>query len=425
LFGGNRIGYIGGTSYPSDARDVYHRWRDGEQLLEGPHVCEFEDALKDYYGGLDVITFGAGRVALYAILKAMNLREGGEVILPGYTCVVTSSAIRYAGLRPVYVDVSVRDFNMLPELAEKAVTPRTQAILAQHTFGIPCDMDMLLDISKRFGIPLIEDGAHAIGARWDQQLVGKFGYAGFFSTQATKMLSTERGGYAVTVDKNLSGRIREIQKEAGYASTKEERACLLRWCYRAAFSSRAIFSPQLQLFECLVQKLRIPWVYDILGYDREEYQCALEGNRPRNYPSRLTNLMAYAGLLQLKRLEEDIVHRRILAEYLESRLPALGANVAAYNHERAQPSWIRYPFVVENRKSWIIAMEKSGISPGFWLNAPIHPKESDWRKAGYEQGTCPNAEYLGDHILNLPVHKGMSIDRIDRFLKLCHKINVS
>lgn len=421
LFKRYNIGYAGATSLPSDARDVYSRWHKGESLLKGSHVGEFEQALSDYYGGLDVITFGAGRMALYAILKAMNLREGDEVILPGYTCVVISNAIRYAGLKPVYVDVSVRDFNIVPELVEKAITAKTRAILAQHTFGIACDMEALLDISERFGVALIEDGAQAIGARWDGQLVGRYGYAGFFSTQGTKMFSTERGGYVVTRDKYLAQRILEIQDRAVYSPAEIERASVLRWCYRAAFSGRPGLNPRLSLLEWLVRKLRVPGVCHILDYEVEQYQDALDGNRPKAYPVRLPNLMAYAGLLQLRRLEEDIAHRRQIAEYLEMQLPSLGADIAVYDHKRVQPSWIRFPFVVEDRSIWIELMKRCGLTPGDWLNDPIHPKGSDWRKAGYVRGMCPNAEFLSAHILNVPVDRRVSIGHIDKFLKLCRR----
>jgi perosamine synthetase len=423
LFGRYNINYTGGTTFPSDAWDVYRRWRNREPLLEGPHIQEFEQALSNYYGGLEVVTFGAGRMALYAILKAMNLRDEDEVILPGYTCVVTSNAIRYAGLKPVYVDVSVRDFNMIPELVEKAVTPKTRLILAQHTFGIPCDIEALLDISQRLGVPLIEDGAHAIGARWDGKLLGCYGYASFFSTQGTKMFSTERGGYAVTKDKDLAERVREIQDKAVYESAEIERACLLRWCYRAAFSSRVGLNPRLTLLEYLIRKLRIPGLYRILEYDREQYQCALDGNRPKDYPVRLPNLMAYAGLLQLRRLEKDIAHRRYLAEYLETQLLKFGADIAVYDHKRAQPSWVRFPFIVKDRRDWIIAMNKSRITPGFWLNDPIYPKGADWKKAGYRRGMCPNAEYLSEHILNVPVDRRVSIAHINKFLKVYQKLS--
>ena len=190
LFGRSVVTYGGDGTRAADAWKVFRKYRRGDPLFEGPYVRQLEDRLSHFHGGREVITFGAGRMALYAILKAMGLRPGDEVILPGYTCIVTPSAIRFAGQRPVYVDVSLQDFNMTPEGVEKAITSRTKAILAQHTFGIPCDMEALLDISAHTGIPIIEDGAHAIGGRWKGELLGNLGYAGFFSTQATKMLRT-------------------------------------------------------------------------------------------------------------------------------------------------------------------------------------------------------------------------------------------
>ena len=414
------IGYVGATSFAADARDLYRRWRRGESLLDGPHIAEYEQALSDYYGGLPAITFGGGRMALYAILKAMRLQEGDEVILPGYTCIVTPNAIHYAGFVPVYVDVSRDDFNMRPEAVEKAITRRTRAILAQHTFGIACDMDALGDISHRHGIPIVEDGAHAIGARWDGRLLGNYGYAAFYSTEGSKMFSTERGGFALTADADLAQRIRTIQQESPFRSEASERACLLRWCYRAAFLRSTALSPRAQVVEAVLQKLQFPGVQEALDYSQKDYEDEIAGRRFVPYPARLPNLMAYAGLLQLRRLEEDLAHRRMLAAFLEERLPSLGAKVAQYDHRRVAPSWVRFPLVVENRAAWAATLRAAHLVPGVWLDDPIHPKGSDWKQAGYVRGSCPNGEYLGEHILNVPVDRRVSIGRLQMWLGGCY-----
>ncbi len=419
------VTYVGGTAFPSDAKDVWKRWRSGESLLYGPHIKEYEEALSQYHGVASAITFGAGRMALFAILKAMNLREGDEVILPGYTCIVTSNAICYAGLKPVYVDVSLEDFNIRPELVKKAITPKTKVILAQHTFGIPCNMNILMELSHQFGIPVIEDGAHAIGARWRGNVVGGIGYAAFFSTEGSKMLSTERGGYALTNDVDLAKRIREIQEEADFYPLEAEQACLLRWCYRSAFYGEPILNPRVRFIEFFLKRLSCQKIASIFEFDQKNYLDALAGRCSVRYPARLGNLMAYAGLLQLARVEKDIAHRRNLAAYLEEELTKLGAKVAIYDHNLALPSWVRFPFLVQDQTKWITAMKQSGIFSGIrWLNDPIHPKGCDWEKAGYVRGVCPNGEYLANHIMNLPVHSRMSIDRINKFLKLCRKLDL-
>jgi perosamine synthetase len=413
--------YAGGTAFARDARDVFRRYLRGEPLLAGPHVARFEQALQEYHGGFDAITFAAGRMALYAILKSMDLREGDEIILPGYTCVVIPNAIRRAGLTPVYVDISDRDFNMLPDGVAQAITAKTKAILAQATFGVPCDMEALLDLSRRTGVPVIEDGAHAIGARWNGQRLGGLGYAAFFSTQATKMLSTERGGYVVTTDAELSRRVRSIQQQAPFGSVEYERACLLRWCYRAALLGVPALRPRLRVAEAVLTKLRVPGAATVLRYDADDYQAAVEGRPFSPYPARMPNLMAYAGLLQLRRLEEDLAHRRRLVAYLEAELPGLGAQVARYDSTRARPSWVRFPFVVADRAKWAAGMERHGLPEGTWLNDPIHPKGSNWRTAGYTRGQCPIAEKVSNHMLNVPVHRRINLSRLREWIRDCHR----
>jgi perosamine synthetase len=414
--------YAGGTTFATDARDVFRRYCRGESLLAGPHVASFEQALREYHGVFDAITFAAGRMALYAILKSMDLREGDEIILPGYTCVVIPNAIRRLRLTPVYVDISDRDFNMVPDAVARAISTRTKAILAQATFGIPCDMDALLDLSRRTGVPVIEDGAHAIGAQWGGRRLGTLAYAAFFSTQATKMLSTEHGGYVVTTDAELSRRVRGIQQEAPFGSVEYERASLLRWCYRAAWLGNPLLQPRLRAAEAVLTKLRVPGATAILRYDAAEYQAAVEGRPFSPYPARMPNLMAYAGLLQLRRLEEDLAHRRRLVAYLEAELPRLGAQVARYDAVRAQPSWVRFPFVVADRAKWTAGLERHGLPRGIWLDDPIHPKGSNWKAAGYTRGQCPVAERLSNHVLNVPVHRRLRLERLKEWIRDCHRL---
>lgn len=409
-------GWVGGTSTFGDAIDLWRRWRQGESLLDGSHIGEYERQLSEYYGGLEAITFGAGRMALYAILKAMNLRDGDEIVLPGYTCVVTSNAIRFAGLKPVYVDVLREDANMAPELVEKALTPRTRAILAQHTFGIACNLPALMEISRRHGVPIIEDCAHAIGARWDGQLLGRFGIAAFFSTEGSKMFSTERGGFATTGDAELARRIRAVQADAAFRSEASERACLLRWCYRAALLGNPWLAPRVQAMEAVLRYFRFPGLEEIVNYSQKDYDDELVGRRVNPYPARLPNLMAYAGSLQVSRLEAQLAHRRQLAAYLEQQLPRFGVSLLVYPREHAQPSWVRFPFVVEDRPWWTRVIASCGLAPGVWLDSPIHPHESDWGAAGYVMGLCPNGEYLGRHIINLPLHSHVSRRYLERLV---------
>jgi dTDP-4-amino-4,6-dideoxygalactose transaminase len=278
-------------------------------------------------------------------------------------------------------------------------------------------MEALLDISKRHGIALIEDCAHAIGARWNGKLLGTMGHSAFFSTQLTKMFSTERGGFVIAKDHKFAEKVRQIQQQAEFRNYHQEKNCLLRWCYFAALKNKPLLAPRLSIMEIFVTKLKIPKIYEILKYDSQEYQCALRGDLFHPYPARLPNLMAYLGIIQLKRLEADLAHRRMLADFLERNLISIGVQVPEFDHNRASPSWIRYPFMTENRNAWIKACRKSGLSLGNWLNDPIYPIGSDYEKAGYAKGMCPNAENAAKLVCNIPVDRRVNINRLKLLLR--------
>jgi len=113
-----------------------------------------------------IYTFFKGRVALYAILKAMGISSNDEVIVPGFTCVVVPNAIMYALAKPVYVDIDKKDYNIDVDKIEEKITKNTKVIIAQHTFGIPANMDRIVEICKRYKLYLIEDACHALGSTY-------------------------------------------------------------------------------------------------------------------------------------------------------------------------------------------------------------------------------------------------------------------
>ncbi|MFN6946977.1 MAG: DegT/DnrJ/EryC1/StrS family aminotransferase, partial [Cytophagaceae bacterium] len=116
----------------------------------------------------------------------MRISQGDEVILPGFTCIVVPNAIIYLGAKPVYVDINSETFNIDPQLIEENITEKTKAIIAQHTFGIPADMDKILHIANKHNLFVIEDSCHALGSKYKGKYVGSFGDAAFFSSQWSK-----------------------------------------------------------------------------------------------------------------------------------------------------------------------------------------------------------------------------------------------
>lgn len=413
-----QTGYAGGTTVREDAVAVRRFLRQDVSLLDGPQIGEYEIKLSQMLGGGMVTTYGAARMALYVLLQAMGFREGDEIILPGYTCIVIPNAIRFAGLVPVYADIRESDLNINPDLVERAITARTRAIIVQHSFGVPGDMEALCDICSRRGLPLIEDCAHALGAELDGTKLGRIGIAGFYSTEATKMFSTEKGGLVVANETSLGERIREIQLRLPFRAESYERMMARRFLLRR-WSERPMMRFPMMICRILDSKSGLRRLSQIERYDADDYAAELAGRRAEPYPCRLSNVMAAAGLGQLGRLEYDLERRRGLAREFERILTSHGARVLQYDPVRAKPSWVRFPFIVDAPDAWRERISAAGLEPGSWLNDPCHPRGSNHEFAMYRRGSCPVAERVSSRILNLPIHPRVSpahVRRLERVL---------
>ena len=179
-------------------------------FIDGPHVKRFETAFADRLGGVRAVSASYGRMAFYYILKALDLRPGGEIVLPALTFWVMPEIARIAGLTPVFADVDPDTFTMTPESLARVVGPKTVAVVPTHLWGLPCAMDGIMDIAKAHHLAVIEDCAHALGATYKQRPVGTIGDAALFSFQTLKPLNTHGGGMAVARDAALAERIARL-----------------------------------------------------------------------------------------------------------------------------------------------------------------------------------------------------------------------
>ena len=168
--------------------------------------------VQTYFGIQSATTFDSGRTALFYALKSLDVGEGDEVIVQAYTCVVVINAIRFAGATPVYVDIR-DDLNMDPACVEKRITDRTKAIIIQHTFGEPADLDAIVPMVKKRGIKIIEDCAHSLGVAYRGQLTGTFGDIGMLSFGSDKVVSCVRGGALITNNSAIADRLQAYQTE--------------------------------------------------------------------------------------------------------------------------------------------------------------------------------------------------------------------
>jgi len=183
--------------------------RERGEFIEGPQVKAFEEAFAARLGARHAFTASYGRMAFYFILKALQLPAGSEIVLPALTFWVVPELARVAGLKVRFADVDPATFCMDPAALERAITDHTRAVVPTHLYGLPCDMDAILDIAGRHNLAVVEDCAHALGATYRGRPVGTFGDGALFSFQTLKPLNCYGGGMAVVRDAAVAGRVRQ------------------------------------------------------------------------------------------------------------------------------------------------------------------------------------------------------------------------
>jgi dTDP-4-amino-4,6-dideoxygalactose transaminase len=185
---------------------------ENAQFILGPAVAAFESDFARFCGTSDAIGVNSGTSALHLALLAAGVEPGDEVITVPYTFVATVAAIEYAGARPVFVDVEPGYWTMDPAQIERAITPRTRAIVPVHLYGQPADMDPILDVARRHGLAVIEDACQAHGSEYKGRRCGSMGDLGCFSFYPGKNLGAYgEGGAVVTNDAAKARKIRLLR----------------------------------------------------------------------------------------------------------------------------------------------------------------------------------------------------------------------
>jgi perosamine synthetase len=180
-------------------------------ITQGARVRELEAAFARLCGTEHAVATTSGTTALHAVLAALGIGPGDEVITTPLSCIASANPILFTGARPVFGDVDPETYNLEADGIEKRITPRTRAILPVHLFGHPLDLDPILELGRAHGLPVIEDACQATGARYKGRAVGGLGTAGCFSLYANKIITSGEGGVVVTSDATLADRMRAIR----------------------------------------------------------------------------------------------------------------------------------------------------------------------------------------------------------------------
>jgi perosamine synthetase len=387
-----RIGLLGGTTTSGDVAVALRHLLDRRSLVEGPAIAEYERAFARQIGVAHACSFATGRVGLFGILKSLGIGEGDEVLLQLPTHIVVPNAVRYTGARPVFVDCTLDSYTMDLDDAERRVTPRTRAIVLQHTFGIPTDMDRALELARRHGLEVIEDCVHSLGSTYDGRPLGSLGRAAFFSTEETKTISTTMGGMVVTDDPELAARLREFHTTCAPPARGLTARYVLKLAVYHVLTEPHVHRYSRAAYERLGRRNPLPQATD--EHERR-------GLHPPRYEQRLSNAQANLGLRQLRRLRENVAHRVTLAEAYRSRLGELGFD-APRVPAAASAAFVRYPVWVEDRPAAVQRVAPYAVL-GTWFTSVLEEAESP-SHADYVAGSCPNAETAARHLVNLPTH---------------------
>jgi perosamine synthetase len=397
-----RLALLGGTTTWGDCFAAARLLAGGRDLVDGPALAAYERAFAERVGVTHGVSFAHGRVALYGILRALGVGPGDEVLVPVPTHIVVANAVRYTGATAVFVDCRPESWNVDLERAEELVTERTRALLLQHTFGTPADIDGAAGLAARHGIELVEDCVHALGATHGGRRVGAFGRAAFFSTEETKTISSTMGGMAVTDDAALAASLRAFQARCAPPGQWLAARYALKLLTYHVLTQPVLHRYTRPVYERLGRRNPLPG--PTTAQERR-------GERPGDFEQRLSNGQAALALRQLDRLDVNVAHRRRIAGIYARRLDALGGGPPALvDGDTAAP--VRYPVHVADREAAVRAIAAVAV-PGLWFTSVLEESEAP-ADGGYADGTCPVAEDAARHLVNLPTHPRVRDDDAER-----------
>ncbi len=359
--------------------------------------------------------FYRGGVALYALLWAMDIEPGDEVILQVFTCPAVPSPIVRLGATPIYVDIDPKTFNLDPGKIEAKITPRTKAIIVQHTFGIPAKMTEILAIAQKYNLCIIEDCCHALGSRYDGCEVGTLGDAAIYSFGWYKPIVLGVGGAAIVHNPALHHKMTELYQEFVTPSKKQ-----LIGLYVQNFAYDLLLSPSL--FWMMRGLYRTLSKYGVISgtWRRKKTSSNWSGktetvSAKRFHGSRIIPFQEKRLFRKLSHFDRLVAHqKRIVAAY-EKLLAQTEFNPLELDGN-VEPIYYKYPILAERKQEIFEKAPKAHVELSDMFVSPVYPswRKAKWKALGYCQGMCPISEEISDKIVALPVHARVKVKNIKK-----------
>jgi perosamine synthetase len=333
-------------------------------VSQGPKVREFEAQFAERVGAADAVAVTSCTTALQLALHVLDVGPGDEVIVPSLSFIATANAVWQCGAVPVFADIDPRTYNLDPAAAERAITPRTKAIMPVHQVGLPADMNAFLELGRRHGVQIVEDAACAIGATYKGRPIGSLGPLSCFSFHPRKVITTGEGGMIAVTDPELGARLRLLRQHAMDVS-------------------------------------------DLARHAAKDVVIERYPERGWNY--RMTDMQAALGLCQLDVLDEILARRRRLADRYTEALHALPSLHAPYDPAESERTWQSYcvrvdPDAPVGRTELMRLLLADGIATRRGVMASHH------EEAYAAQGPfdLPHTDAAAAEVLMLPLYPGMT-----------------
>ncbi|KPL04539.1 MAG: transcriptional regulator [candidate division Zixibacteria bacterium SM23_73_2] len=339
---------------------------ENTRFILGPQVKEFEENVAKYCGDGYAVGVASGTDALLLSLRACGVEPGDEVIIPPFTFFATAGVITRLGAKPVFVDIDLLTYNLLPDKIEEKITERTKAIMPVHLFGQCADMDPIMEVAKKHNLKVVEDAAQAIGSKYKGRRAGTIGDLGCFSFFPSKNLGgAGDGGMVITDDEKLADLVRKL---------------------RVHGATQKYFHP-------------------MVGYN-----------------SRLDTLQAAILNVKLKYLDEWSSKRREKAE-VYNRAFANTDIVTPKEEEFNYHIYHQYTISVKNRDKLKEHLLENQIGCSIYYPLSLHLQEC-YRYLGYKKGDFPNSEIRSEEVISIPVFPELTeeeqefvIEKIKDFIK--------
>lgn len=398
------FGFINGHSYVSKLevkrllKLIMNPEKKDEKLNEN-----FESDFAKLVGEGKAISFAAGRMAFYSYMKVLEIKKGDEVIIQASNCSVMVNAVLRIGATPVFADIDINTLGTDPKSVRNLITSKTKLIVAQHSFGIPCEIDEIMNIAKEHNIKMLEDCALTLGSKYRDVLVGNWGDAALFSIDHSKPLNCIIGGLLYLNNDQQYQQIKKLRDAMPNLSKKHQLALFKQFIFERKYyiPNKYSVGKVVELSNRIFNKIRkthVVFLTDDYNHPRKSKNASYP------YPAKLPIFISKLGLYELKHFKKSKETRvQLLNEYLTafSENNKLELLPKAYFDKRNEIIPQRLIAHLSKKSKAYNYFSKTFETSASWFQKPIVGCESI-EDLGYRYGSCINSELSAEKIINFP-----------------------